>query len=352
MSAALREQSLADRLARAISLGGPIPVAHFMATANTHYYATRDPLGRAGDFITAPEISQMFGELIGLWLADLWFRMETPAAHYVELGPGRGTLARDALRAMAMVGLTPPVHFVETSPVLSGLQREAVSDALFHTDMSTLPDDVPLFVVANEFFDALPVHQLIKHEGMWHQRLIGCQDDAFVPMIGNPVPVDIIPDTLRDSPDASVIESSPACVAIMRALTERIVRQGGVMLIIDYGYKGPAIGDTLQAVKTHQVANPFTNPGEQDLTAHVDFETLAAACELGGARVLGPVGQGQWLTRLGLAERTVALIAVSPDRADDFAGQRDRLASGNGMGDLFKVMAVTAPSWPEPDGFG
>lgn len=351
-TASLEAFSLAQRLARAITLGGPIPLAHFMAAANMHYYATRDPLGSEGDFITAPEISQMFGELIGLWFADLWFRMGKPDIHYVELGPGRGTLARDALRAMSMVGLKPPVHFVETSPVLRALQQGVVSDAVFHDDVSSLPDNVPLFIVANEFFDALPVHQLIKHDGAWHQRLIGYQVDQFVPLIGNPVPGDIIPDTLIGAPDASVIESSPASVAIMRTLAERVMSQGGVVLIIDYGYQGPAIGDTLQAVKAHKPADPFLQPGEQDLTAHVDFETLGAVGELRGARVVGPVGQGQWLMRLGLAERTVALTSVTPERADEFAGQRDRLASGNGMGDLFKVMALYAPTGPDPDGFG
>jgi NADH dehydrogenase [ubiquinone] 1 alpha subcomplex assembly factor 7 len=271
----LREPSLAERLARAITLGGPIPVAHFMAAANTHYYATRDPLGAKGDFITAPEISQMFGELIGLWLADLWLRLDKPEIHYVELGPGRGTLARDALRAMAMVGLEPVVHFVETSPSLRQLQGQVIGDARFHDDVSTLPDDVPLFIIANEFFDALPVHQLVKHEGAWHQRLIGYEDEQFKPLVGNAVPTDIIPDKLRTAADGSVIESSPASVAIMRTVTERTVRQGGVALIIDYGYKGPALGDTLQAVKSHAYANPYSAPRNSPTAPSVSKSTCA-----------------------------------------------------------------------------
>ena len=156
------EPQLPERLARAITLGGPISVAQFMAAANAHYYATRDPLGVAGDFVTAPEISQMFGELLGIWLADLWSRAGKPEVHYVELGPGRGTLAADALRAMAKVGLVPPVHFVETSPILLALQAERVPACIFHDDVVSLPDDRPLLIVANEFFDALPIYQMVK----------------------------------------------------------------------------------------------------------------------------------------------------------------------------------------------
>jgi SAM-dependent MidA family methyltransferase len=158
MKASPEPRTVADRLARLIGQSGPISVAQYMAEANAHYYATRDPLGRGGDFTTAPEISQMFGELIGLWLADIWARTESPtAARYVELGPGRGTLAADALRAMRPAGLTPPVHFVETSPVLRRRQAKRVPEARWHDDAGTLPDDAPLLVVANEFFDALPV---------------------------------------------------------------------------------------------------------------------------------------------------------------------------------------------------
>jgi NADH dehydrogenase [ubiquinone] 1 alpha subcomplex assembly factor 7 len=347
----LPEPSLSEKLARAITLGGPVPVAHFMAVANTHYYATRDPLGADGDFITAPEISQMFGELIGLWLADLWLRMGKPDVAYGELGPGRGTLARDVLRAMAMVGLTPPVHFVETSPVLRATQLKTVPQARFHDDISSLPDDMPLLIVANEFFDALPIQQLIMHEGVWHQALVNYAAPDFSRIVGNPVPPDIIPTDLREAAQGSIIETSPPCVGIMRMIAGKLAKQGGAGLVIDYGYIGPALGDTLQAVKAHAAADPFTNPGEQDLTAHVDFGTLGAAADMSGARVLGPVGQGQWLMRLGLAERTIALSDISPERADQFAGERDRLASGRGMGDLFRVMGLVGAGWPDPDGF-
>ena len=259
------EPLLPERLARAITLGGPIPVAQFMAAANAHYYGTRDPLGAAGDFITAPEISQMFGELIGLWLADLWDRAGRPAVHYVELGPGRGTLAADALRAMAKAGLVPSVHFVETSEALRGAQAKAVPHAQWHDDVTTLPGDAPLLIVANEFFDALPVYQLVRRAESWHERLVACQDTMFLPIPGKPVPDEIVPEALREAAPGSIIESSPASVAVVRALARRLEAQGGAALIIDYGYDVPALWETLQAVKSHGFANPFDAPGEHDV---------------------------------------------------------------------------------------
>jgi NADH dehydrogenase [ubiquinone] 1 alpha subcomplex assembly factor 7 len=342
---------LPERLARAITLGGPIPVAQFMAAANTHYYATRDPLGADGDFITAPEISQMFGEMVGLWLADLWDRAGKPPAHYVELGPGRGTLAADALRAMAKVGLAPQVHFVETSPALRKAQNCSIPHAVWHDDVSTLPDDAALLTVANEFFDALPVHQLVRREGSWHERLVACQDTIFLPIAGKQVPETIVPEELRDAAAGSIIETSPASVAVLRAIAKRVAGQGGAAIIIDYGYDGPAIGDTLQAVRGHQFANPFDNPGEHDLTAHVDFATLAAMAALSGARVHGPVGQGGWLESVGIGARASALAAASPERADEIAAARHRLTDAGEMGSLFRAMAVMGSDWPVPAGF-
>ncbi len=335
---------LADRLARAITLAGPIPLAQFMAAANAHYYATRDPLGASGDFTTAPEISQMFGELVGAWIADLWHRAGRPAMHYVELGPGRGTLAADALRAMAMADLTPPVHFVETSPVLRAVQAGRVPDVIWHDDVSTLPDDAPLIVIANEFFDALPIEQIVRAGDGWHRRLVACQDTLFLPIAGPLVPDAIVPGHLRDAAPGTIIETSPASVAIIRALSARLVAQGGALLTIDYGYAGPALGETLQAVRGHRFANPFEAPGEQDLTAHVDFATLAAAAIAEGARAWGPVAQGSFLTALGIDQRAAALgRSVRKDR--------DRLVETDQMGGLFRVIAITAPSWPEPAGF-
>jgi SAM-dependent MidA family methyltransferase len=343
--------SLPDRLARAITMAGPIPLSQYMAAANAEYYATRDPLGSAGDFTTAPEISQMFGELIGLWAADLWQRAGEPDVHWVELGPGRGTLSADALRAMGRVGLEPPVHFVETSPTLRARQRAAVPYANWHDDIAQLPDDRPLILVANEFFDALPIRQLVKAGDGWRERLVACQDLIFLPIPGKEVPASVIPEELRDAAPGSVIETSPASVAIARGVAQRLAARGGAALIIDYGYEGPAVGDTLQAVSGHQFANPYEEPGSRDLTAHVDFGTLGAAVGVEGVRVDGPAGQGAFLTALGIDPRAEALIRAAPERAEAITADRARLVEDDQMGVLFKAMAWTAPNWPTPAGF-
>ncbi len=329
-----------------IAESGPISVADYMAAANAHYYATRDPFGAAGDFTTAPEISQMFGELIGLWLADLWQRAGSPpAAHYVELGPGRGTLAEDALRAMRAAGLRPPVELVETSPVLRAAQAARLPAARWHDDLATLPTDGPLLVVANEFFDALPIRQLVKAEAGWLERRIGYADGRFVPADGPALPHPF------DAPLGSVIESSPASTAIVQDLAVRIAAQGGAALIVDYGHVRTGTGDTLQAVSRHGYADPWQAPGERDLTAHVDFEALAAAAGREGVTVWGPRTQGEWLAAMGIELRAASLAKAAPERAEEIAAARRRLADPDQMGSLFKAMALTAPGWPEPAGF-
>ena len=207
-----------------------------MAEANAHYYATRDPLGAAGDFTTAPEISQMFGELIGLCLADAWARAGRPEAAYVELGPGRGTLAADALRAMRSAGLAPEVHLVETSPVLRAAQAERLPQARWHDDLSTLPANRPLLIVANEFFDALPARQLIRGRGGWHERLVGHDGTRFLPGAGPAVPASAVPHHLRAAPEGTILETSPASLATVRDLAQRLTAQGGAALIVEYGH--------------------------------------------------------------------------------------------------------------------
>ena len=300
-----------------------------MAEANAHYYATRDPFGAAGDFTTAPEISQMFGELVGLWLADLWLRSGRPdGAHYVELGPGRGTLAVDALRAMKGAGLQPDAHLVETSPVLREAQAARLPGAAWHEDLSTLPVDGPLLVVANEFFDALPVEQVDRAGRV---RAVDWQDGRFVPM------------------GEVETETSPASRAIAADLSRRIAAQAGAALIVDYGHDRPGRGDTLQAVYRHAYADPFEAPGERDLTAHVDFAALAAAAS--GVRVSGPVAQGAWLDAMGLPLRAAALARAAPARTEEIAAARDRLSAPAQMGRLFKILAFSAPGWQEPAGF-
>jgi NADH dehydrogenase [ubiquinone] 1 alpha subcomplex assembly factor 7 len=345
------EPLLPERLARAITLAGPIPLSQFMGAANAHYYATRDPLGARGDFTTAPEISQMFGELIGLWLADLWTRSGHSVALFGELGPGRGTLAADALRAMGKAGLTPPVHLIETSPTLRAAQAERVPHAEWHLDLVGLPEDAPLLVVANEFFDALPIRQLVATTEGWRERLVACQDTLFLPIAGDRSFDMIIPRHLLHAPPGSILETSPASVAVLRGLAQRLAAQGGAALIIDYGYEGPAVGDTLQAVRGHAYANPFENPGEADLTAHVDFATLKEAAEAEGLVVHGPVTQGAFLQAIGIDARAQALAAAAPERAESIAADRDRLVAPEQMGELFKVLALTAPGWPVPAGF-
>jgi SAM-dependent MidA family methyltransferase len=321
---------LEEELRRRIEEHGPISVAEYMATANAHYYATRDPLGRDGDFITAPEISQMFGELVGAWLADLWDRAGRPVAAYVELGPGRGTLAADALRVLAKAGLSPPVHFVETSPVLRDAQKARVPTATWHDDIESLPGDRPLLVVANEFFDALPVHQFGPGA---IERYVSLNDGRFV-RTG---------DVER--------ERSPAAIAIVRALVQRLERQGGAALIVDYGYDRPTAGDTLQAVSAHIYADPWVGPGSRDLSAHVDFQQLASAARAERGFVLGPVAQGAWLRAMGIDVRAASLAKAAPERAAEIAAARDRLMAPEQMGRLFKVIAFVAGHWPEPAGF-
>ncbi|WOF45439.1 SAM-dependent methyltransferase [Sphingopyxis indica] len=327
-------------------------VADYMAAANAHYYATRDPLGADGDFTTAPEISQMFGEMVGIWIADLWQRAGQPAFRYVELGPGRGTLAADALRTMARFGCVPQgVHLVETSPALRAAQASRLPEARHHADLSELDDDVAPIIVANEFFDALPIHQYEMTDGGWRERMVAREAGRLAARPGD-VPADeAVPPGLRHQPVGTIVETAPAAAAVMQSCAFRLSRRGGALLAIDYGYCGPAAGDTLQAVKAHRFADPFADPGEIDLTAHVDFAALAFAARHAGTRVLGPVGQGEWLRRLGLDARLAALAKAAPGRADDLRGQRDRLVEPQQMGELFKVMAVHASGWPTPEGF-
>ena len=343
---------MAGRLKRLIAVQGPIAVADYMALANAHYYGSRDPLGRNGDFTTAPEISQMFGELAGLCLADAWDRAGRPeGAHYVELGPGRGTLAADALRAMRAAGLEPPVDLVETSPALRRAQADRLAGARFHDDVTTLPDRGPLLVVANEFFDALPVRQLIATPQGWRERLVAVEGDRFVAKAGPRVFASAIPDALRPAPPGTILETSPAASAVVRLLAHRLAAQGGIALIVDYGHGRTTAGETLQAVKRHGFADPWQEPGECDLTVHVDFEALGQAAASEGVRVLGPVTQGRWLESLGIGQRSAAIAAAAPARAAEVEQARERLTSSSQMGSLFKVLALAAPDWPDPAGF-
>ncbi|WP_116091076.1 class I SAM-dependent methyltransferase [Sphingomonas crusticola] len=342
---------IGDELAALIKAEGRVSIERFMGAANAHYYATRDAIGAAGDFITAPEISQMFGEIIGLALADLWQRAGSPDdAALIELGPGRGTLASDMVRAMKVAGLTPPVHLVETSPLLRQKQLDRLPHASWHETIETLPVDRPLLIVANEFFDALPVRQLIKTEDGWRERSVRLGERGFEAVAGDAVPAEIAAHG-ADADPGTIVERNPAALALAGALAGRLGKQGGILLIIDYGYTGDGHGDTLQAVREHAFADPFVAPGASDLTAHVDFAALARATEAAGLRVWGPVEQGQWLLALGLTNRVAALTRAAPDQAEEIGAAYRRLTHPGAMGQLFKVMAATAPGWPEPGGF-
>lgn len=316
---ALREQIHRD---------GAIPVEAYMAACNDHYYATRDPFGVAGDFTTAPEISQMYGEMIGAALADVWDRAGRPeGVRYAELGPGRGTLAVDALRVMASAGCVPArIELVETSPALRSAQAERLPTALVHDSIEGLANgDDPLLLVASEFFDALPVCQTV--DGIERRVKVAANGLAF-------------------DRHGTIVETSPARNEAIGAVA-MLLTKGGAALIIDYGYKQPgATGDTLQAVRAHRFASPLDSPGEQDLTAHVDFAALAETARMAGATVGGPVSQGSWLETLGMSARASALAARNPDQGGAVAAARRRLCDEADMGRLFKVMGLAAPGWP------
>ncbi len=324
-----------------------------MGECNARYYASRDPLGAAGDFVTAPEISQMFGELIGLWLADMWIRADRPApVHYVELGPGRGTLARDALASARKHGLAPQVHFIEGSPTLKALQIAAVPDAQWHYDLSSVPRNGPVLLIANEFLDALPVRQLVMTPDGWRERMIGLEDGKLVPISGQQ-PLDAtVPEAQRAAEPGTILETCPGAAATVYEVAGRLAEQGGAALFIDYGYAAPRFGSTFQAVHAHTMVDPFATPGEADLTAHVDFETLARVAQSRGAKWCGTVGQGEFLQALGIDLRADTLAAAAPGRAEEIEGARHRLVDASEMGALFKVMGLTAPNWPDAVGFG
>ncbi|MFL6733368.1 MAG: class I SAM-dependent methyltransferase [Sphingomicrobium sp.] len=300
-----------------------------MEACNSYYYATRDPLGAVGDFTTAPEISQMFGEIVGACLADCWVRAGGPnEVAYVELGPGRGTLAADALRVMRSAGLQPQVHFVETSPILREAQAALVPGACWHDGIDDLPT-MPALVVANEFFDALPIRQFV-----------GARERHVVVAAGG----------LAFDRDGDVVETSPARDEAMTQLATGLKRFGGAALVIDYGHERTAPGDTLQAVRRHRFAHVLEAPGEQDLTSHVDFEALVRAATEAGCAAIGPVEQGPWLERLGITARAAALAGRAPERADEVEAARARLCRPDAMGSLFKVVGLHAPGWPAPAG--
>jgi len=344
---------VAHRLTELIAKSGPVSVATFMEIAladpDGGYYMTRDPLGAAGDFTTAPEISQMFGELIGLWCADTWQRLGAPDAFaLIEFGPGRGTLMADALRAMATVPAcraAARVQLVETSPVLRDAQAAALSgaDPTWH---DTLPasDGMPTIVIANEFLDALPVRQFVKSGGRWRERLVTTGPAGrFAFILGDDEPdVPEAPRLLEAALDGEILETSPAIASVVGDISARIGADGGVALIIDYGHPHSAVGDTLQAVRRHRPVDPLDAPGTADLTAHVDFARVASTAASTGLRSWGPVTQGAFLAQLGIHARADALRAGADTRQQrDIDAALARLIGPAEMGTLFKVLALS-----------
>jgi len=345
---------LKSRIARLIAAEGPISVAQYMALALHDsaggYYATRDPFGAHGDFITAPEVSQLFGELIGLWMVQCWREQGEPSpARLVELGPGRGTLMVDALRAARTVPEfldAIEIVLVEASPFLRNVQREKLPATIRWTDRFDLSlTDRSLFLFANEFFDALPIRQYVKTQRGWCERMVTEKNGelafALAPVASLGLDVD-------KAEVGAVYETSPASIALVEEISRTIAAQGGAALIVDYGHDG-GFGDTLQAVAQHKYASILDAPGEADLSAHVDFAALAAGAKRSAATTFGPVGQGVFLKALGLDARARQLIHNNPHETKSIEAAVDRLTVQ--MGTLFKALAIVPDGAAKPVGF-
>jgi NADH dehydrogenase [ubiquinone] 1 alpha subcomplex assembly factor 7 len=342
--------ALARKIHALIEAQGPITVAQFMAIALSDaehgYYMRGDPFGR--DFITAPEVSQIFGEIIGLFFVQSWEDRGRPGPfQFVELGPGRGTLMADMMRAASKVrpefAASARIVLVETSPPLRQAQESRLGSYApkWLSRLDQVSSDGPLFLVANEFFDALPVRQFVKSERGWHERMVRSEGGALrLALAPDAVPVALIPEHLRDAPAGSVFELNSGASALMRDIASRIAHSGGVALVIDYGHSESAIGETLQAVKQHAFADPLAEPGDADLTAHVDFDALSSAATEAGGRVLGPITQREFLSTLGISARAARLKRDNPERAPEIVAAVERLTEPREMGTLFKVLAL------------
>lgn len=358
--------SLLDHLRRRVAAEGPLSVQDVMADALTHprfgYYATRDPFGTGGDFVTAPEVSQMFGELIGLWAAVVWQQIGAPdPVRLVELGPGRGTLMADALRATRPVPgfvKAADLHLVEASQTLREVQARSLAghEADWHDDLSGVPDG-PAIAIANEFFDALPIAQLVRSESGWRERRLGFDGESGDPLWtltpgASPLAALLSPAVAATAGPGDIAEVSPASLSIAHALGQRIAEQGGAALVIDYGHAISGVGDTLQAVRAHDYADVLATLGEADLTAHVDFAALARAVIQAGATAHGPITQGAFLSSLGIEHRAERICSgAAPEQVRDIQAAKVRLIDPGEMGTLFKVAAWTAPDACPPPGF-
>lgn len=346
---------LADQLIARIARAGPMTLAEYMAECLLHpehgYYSTRDPFGAAGDFVTAPEISQMFGELLGLCLAQTWIDQGAPARFALaEIGPGRGTLMADLWRATTGVPgfhAAAEVHLIEASPVLRTAQATRMPQAIWHDHIDTLPE-LPLFLIANEFFDALPIRQFQRAEAGWSERVIGVADGALAFGLTAAAPVAALDHRLSDTTPGDIVETCAPAQAIAAQIGQRITTQGGAALIIDYG-DCRSLGDTFQAVAKHKSTDPLAAPGQADLTAQVDFEALALAAQPATFSRLTP--QGVFLERLGITQRAEALARnLSGEALRAHIAAHRRLTHPEEMGHLFKVMGLTRDSGLPPPG--
>ena len=348
--------SLAERLKRRIRAFGPITLADYMTAAlgdpEEGYYRRRDPLGAAGDFVTAPEVSQMFGELIGAWAAVVWQQMGRPAPlRLVELGPGRGTLMADALRATSRVEgfhAALRLHLVEIGERLRERQRTALPQLspTWHEDLLQVPEG-PAIVIANEFLDTLPIRQLVRQGNGWSERLVGLEGDELVLVFGPTAISSLVPPGLADALPGTTVEVSPARIAVADHLARRLIAQGGAALLIDYGPPESRAGGTFQAIRAHKKWLPLAEPGTADITSHVDFGELARAAGLACAAVHGPIGQGEFLERIGIRSRAERLSA----RDSGVAADLGRLIDLDQMGTLFQVIVLAHPDLPPPPGF-
>jgi NADH dehydrogenase [ubiquinone] 1 alpha subcomplex assembly factor 7 len=360
-------ESLLPAMLRRIQRAGPMTVAEYMAAAlhdrSGGYYAGGDPFGAGGDFVTAPEISQMFGELLGLWTISAWIGAGAPSpACLVELGPGRGTLMVDMLRAIGGVvdpGEVFEIHLVESNRDLRAMQAQRLSPhkLIWHDDIATLPEK-PWFLVANEFFDALPIRQLRWTDGTWKECLVVTNETGDGLAWGverAPSPLSgLLPPEVRDgAAEGTMVELTLAASAITTDTARHIAKIGGAALLIDYGSERRSLGSSLQAVRDHHRVNPLVDPGLADLSSHVDFSRIRAACETGGATFVGPVDQGRFLFELGIEERATALKrGASQGQARDIDAAMRRLIGPTEMGTLFKVAAMLSPDAPDVAGFG
>ncbi|MGR3662910.1 MAG: class I SAM-dependent methyltransferase [Paracoccaceae bacterium] len=348
---------LAEILARQIAVSGPMTMADYMNACLLHpehgYYATREPFGTKGDFTTAPEISQMFGELIGLWLAQAWMDQGSPPAFTLaEIGPGRGSLMVDVLRATRNVpGFhdAAKLYLIEASARLKAVQRAAFDgDVVWLDTVATLPD-APLFLIANEFFDALPVRQFLRDEGGWREFQIGVEGGHLVSGLSMASPIAMLDHRLADTKTGDIVEVCPAASPVIAELAGRISHFGGAALIVDYG-GWHSLGDTLQALKNHQSEGILAHPGQADLTAHVDFEALALAAST--VAVSPMTAQGVFLERLGIAARTQALAKnLSGAALKSHVAAHRRLTHTGEMGTLFKTIVLFPTDRPLPAGF-